>query len=113
VGALPGTKRRKGCVAVTWIRLNEPNRSASSCGKAEHLVDETNFACQSRPGQDAVTTTDHAHGFEAFEGGGGWFYPLEAACRPDHALERNGHGKGRDDTRATGVEVPDRPSLIR
>ena len=35
-----------------------------------------------------MTAADHAHGLKALQGRGGGFHRLEAAGRPDHALER-------------------------
>src|SRR4051794_37228203 len=77
-----------GCVSVTWRRRNEPNPGTSSCSKAEHPVDQTDFAPQPWPGQDAVTTTYHTHDVKTFEGGAGCFDPPEAEGRSDHAAER-------------------------
>lgn len=59
-----------------------------SGGKAEVLVHETDFARHARLQQDAVAATDHAHHVEAVDGGRGCCHPLDAACRPDDALER-------------------------
>ena len=37
---------------------------------------------------DTMTATDHAHDLKTLQGRGGGFHALEAARRPDHALER-------------------------
>jgi hypothetical protein len=77
-----------GTVAVTWKGHTEPGRLECSGGKAEELVDETDFACHVRMAQDAVAAADHAHDLETPDGDGGGFHRLEAACRADDTLER-------------------------
>ena len=59
-----------------------------SGGKAEELVDETDFAYHARVAEDAVTAADHAHDLETSDRGGGCLHPLEATRRPDQTLER-------------------------
>jgi hypothetical protein len=56
--------------------------------KAEELVHKADFAYHVTLCQAAIAAADHPHHLEAFDGGGGCCHPLEAAGRPDHALER-------------------------
>ena len=46
------------------------------------------LACRPELRQDAVTAADHARDLKALQGHKGRSHPLEAARRPDHALER-------------------------
>ncbi len=55
--------------------------------KAEELVHKADFARHVTLCQAAMAEADHPHHLEAFDGGGGSFHPLEAACRPDYTLE--------------------------
>ncbi len=59
-----------------------------SSGKAEELVDKTDFACRTGLRQDAVTTSDHAHDLKALQCHGCGFHSPEAAGWPDYALKR-------------------------
>ena len=58
-----------------------------SGSKAEELVHKADFACHVTLCQAAMAAADHPHHLEAFDGGGGCCHPLEAAGRPDDALE--------------------------
>ena len=58
-----------------------------SGGKAEELVHKTDFACHVTLCQAAMAVADHPHRLEAFDGSGGCCNPLEAAGRPNNALE--------------------------
>jgi hypothetical protein len=77
-----------GFVALTRKGHKGPIRLDRSDRKTEELVHKTDFACHAGACQDAVAATDHAHDLKAFDRRGGGFHPLEAAGRPDHALER-------------------------
>jgi hypothetical protein len=55
--------------------------------KTEEPIDQTDFAWRLTFPLDALTATDHAHGFEARQGRGGGFHRLEAAGRTDYPLE--------------------------
>jgi hypothetical protein len=77
----------EGSVALTWNGHNEPGRPDHSGRKTEELVHKTDFACRAWLLQDAVTATDHPHDLKALQSCVGCFRPLEAARRPDHALE--------------------------
>ena len=56
--------------------------------KTEKLVHKTDFARHTGRRQHTMTTPDHAHDLETSQGRRGCYYPLEAAGRPDHTLER-------------------------
>jgi hypothetical protein len=76
-----------GSVALTAIGHNAPTGAASSCGKTEELVHQTDFAYHTRMPQHAVTSANHSHHLKALQGRRGGLHSLESAGRPDHPLE--------------------------
>ncbi len=77
-----------GSVALPAIGQNEPTGAASSCGKTEQLVHQSDFACHARMPQHAVTSADHSHRLKTLQGRGGSLHALEPAGRLDDPLER-------------------------
>jgi DNA-binding Lrp family transcriptional regulator len=75
-------------VALTARGHNEPTSASSSCGKAEVLVHQTDFAWRAGLCPDAVAAADHAHDLKAPDRCKGCLHRLEAARWPDPPLER-------------------------
>jgi hypothetical protein len=71
-----------GSVALTWNGHNEPSRTGHSGRETEELVHKPDFACHVALSQAAMAAADHPHHLEAFDRGGGYCLPLEAAGRP-------------------------------
>ena len=76
-----------GSVALTAFGHDAPTGAASSCGKTEELVHQTDFAYHTRMPQHAVTSANHSHHLKALQGRRGGLHLLESAGRPDHPLE--------------------------
>ena len=79
----------RGFVAVTWKGHDEPAHTHTSGGEAEELVDETDFACHSWLCQGGGPRRIIRVTLEALDTTARRFHALEAAGRPDHALERS------------------------
>jgi len=79
---------KKGTVAVILKRHKGLSSTRRSGSKTEELIDQTEFAYRSTSSPVVMTAADYAHDLKTRQGCSGGFHRLEAACRPDDALER-------------------------